>query len=79
MATVVTLTIQDSDAGRIVTAAQNPNSWAAGPGGNLFPPPGATSAAIIKNWLVGVCQQAVLVREGGVGEATAIETLPVIT
>lgn len=79
MSTTVTLTIQDSDVQRIVNACQAPTQWAAGPLPALFPPTGATNAAVIKAWLTGVCQQATLHYEGGVGEATAIETLPVIT
>jgi len=64
-----------------VRAAQNPGQWAAGfVGGSYYPPTGASNAAILKQWLTWIAQQATLAYEGDNGQpGLGAGTVPVIT
>jgi hypothetical protein len=72
MATVVTLTIADADAARIVNAINAPSQLQPGAGPPLFPPNvaiGSSNAVIIKQFCVETLQQIAALREGTIGDA----------
>ena len=63
-----------------MNAALAANQIQAGPNQPLFPPTGAYNAAILKTWLIGLAQQATLIREGALGgPAPASGVVPAIT